>query len=1509
MATSRWKQLALWASLSASGFLFLNAQQKAAPSPQLAKQFLSHRGISNTAEKRNQKAINSASLLLHARAQKAALQAADSSTSPLNNPWTPIGPSAVQTAAYGLVSGRVTSLAVDPSDTSGNTVYVGTTGGGVWKSTNAAGAAGTISFQPLTDTLPAFGGGNLASLSIGALSVQPNNTGVILAGTGDTNDATDSYFGVGILRSADRGVTWSLIQQSQDGTEGGAKNFSFIGEGFSGFAWSTANPQLVVAAASLASASVAAGATGPSSFAGLYYSLDAGQTWQLATITDGTAQIIQSPTVVPPSNDPGNSATSITWNPVRKRFYAAIRFHGYYESTDGITFTRLANQPGVNLFPAQCPANPNLIGSSTCPIFRGVIATQPATGDMFAITVSSTGTLPGIWQDQGLWQDVCASNGNGCTTSQTVAFATQIADTPIDDSGGNIPQGDYNLTLAAVPFEQDTLLFVGTNDIFRCSLANSCAWRNTTNVNSCASAQVAPSEHAIDATFAANGLLYFGNDGGLWRSTDDVNQQAPLCSANDATHFQNLNGGLGSLGEVASFSQDPTGQNIFLAAMGAFGTAAPQTGQSAWAQVLDGEGDLNAIDPENPQNWYATSASPVSINACDLGTECDTTAFGTPQIGNSQVSGDGYGLAYPAAWILDPQDSSQLILGTCRVWRGPAANGTAWSAGNILSPMLDTVQQPFCDGNAQIRSLAASGSTKDAQSTPEMIYAGMAGAYDGGFSVAGHIYSASVSRNAPAAPQWTDLTGNQVVNSPNSTFNPGGYPVSSIYVDPHDSTGNTVYATVQGFSEANLNGSLAYRSQDGGAHWTAITANLPNAPANSIVVDPNNANIVYIALDIGVFVTSNVNQCTDTTQQCWSQLGTGLPNAPVTQLLALNFSTSSLRASTYGRGIWTIPLLSAGTVPTAATLSPDALNFGGQQVNTVSAPQTVTVTNTGNLALTVTSITTTGDFTQTNQCSQPVTPGGTCTIHVTFTPSQTGTRNGVLTVFGNLPGGQVTASLTGNGLTAGNIVLLPGSLDFGNVAVGKTALAQNITISNTGGVNIGLQSFNVTGDFTVSANTCGSSLAPNTGCTVSITFTPTIAGPRIGTFTVTDNQGTQTVQLSGNGQANATAVLSPTALNFSPPQTIGTVSSSQQVTLTNNGDLGLTGISVAADSDFIAVNNCGPSLIGHATCAINVSYAPSQVGPETGTLTVTTILGVQKVTLTGTGIAPPGISATPSTIDFGSQAVTIPSAQRVVTLTNNGGANLTGLTFSLSGSDFSIAGNDCPASQALPISGVCHIDLVFTPTQAGVRSGTLTVNAANLSQPISTLLSGTGEDFEIQINGPSSTVITSGQTATYGVQIIPVNGSTGTILLSCAGAPKNSTCTINPATLNLLNGATSSATVTVATGVTVSSASATKPLWWEGGAALALLLPWIAFGRKRLSWAKAAFIACAVLALFIPVACGVHATGGSSGGTGTQPPPPTGPVTPSGQYTLTITASTAPTNGLQKSVSVTLTVE
>jgi len=1496
---------------------------------QRAATFLAERGIALLPGVRSRYARSPAQMLAAARAQYRAQLQQEATTGTQVPAWQPAGPAQVITSAYGAVTGRVTSIAADPSDATGNTVYVGTSAGGVWKSTNAAGDPASVTFVPLTDDVysslsPAAA---ISSLSIGAVSVQPvapGATPVLLAGTGDPNDTTASYFGAGILRSTDGGNQWTLISGSANQGSSSGADFSFAGNGFAGFAWGSASGSpVVVAAVSQPQQEVEVGAVNSTqSILGIYYSTDLGQTWQMATIND-PAGLVQSPFTPFPScasnvsGQPcGNAVTSIVWNPVRQMFYAAVRFHGYYQSSDGQNWTRLANQPGANLSTLQCPTNQGYSGSQACPIYNGVLAVQPVTGDTFALTTDINNL------DQGLWQDACQLASGSCASS-TLSF-TRISDSAIDAGSLNpsqptlIPQADYDLYLAAVPSQQgsqqDTLLFAGTADIYRCDLGAGCAWRNTTHAQSsdCNAAHVAPAQYAIDTTFGASGLLYFGNDGGLWRSTDAVNQQQPQCSADDATHFQNLNPGFtGSIADVESIAPDAANPQTMMLSLGSLGTAAPLSGTATWQQVLNGEGDYAAIDPSNPQNWYATSEFGIGINRCTSGSNCGIAAFGSPVIDSADVDDDGYGQIIPAPWILDPQNSSNIILGTCRVWRGPASGGLLAQ----LSNMLDGDNGPYCDGNAEIRSIAASGKPSDASGTPEWIYAGMAGLYDGGATVAGHVFAQSVDAGTTAAP-WIDLSNNL------NGFNPNGYDISSIYVDPHSQGGQTVYVTVQGFGSIQV-----YQSTDGGSIWQNISSELPSVPANSVVVDPNDANTVYLATDAGVYYTQNVNGCAQLGSNCWSPFGTSLPNAPVTQLAVVDTSSGpALLAATDGRGVWQIGLSQPMT--TSATIAPAALTFAMQQVGTASAPQQLLVTNTGSVPLQVSSIAIPAGFTESDTCAgESIAPNNACIIEVSFAPTQAGAESGLLTVYGNLPGGgQLTVSLNGTAVPGAAVTLTPNALCFQATLVGQTTSAscqsgaptqsgqpiqpgQSIVIANTGGVAATLTSVALTGDFAFVADTCGKSLAPaNTAgdsCTVSITFTPTTSGNRTGTLTVVGSAGTQTAQLVGTGQSPATDLLAPLSLNFAP-QSIGTSSAAQQVTLTNNGDQAVQAISVSTStSDFSAANNCGATLAGHTSCAIQVSFVPTAIGDQSGVLIVSDILAsgssasphTQQVVVTGTGVAPAGVaSASPLSVDFGYYAVgsTDPVVQ-AVTLTNNGAATITGLQTVITG-DFTVqVASANPCGTTLSTGQSCNFAVAFSPSQVNQRSGNLTITGTNLPTPLVVALSGSGAAFTMKVDGSPTQVIAGSQIASpFQVEVDSVSGSSGPVNLTCSVVPSNATCTVLPSTVTLTGGSSQEASLTF----TVSQQTAIISPGWKGiGLALAMLLP-IGFLARRRSWR--AMTMCALLMMLFPLGCGVSSSSGSGGSGGG------GGSTSTGQYTVTVTGSMP---GITHAVTVQVTVE
>ena len=207
-----------------------------------------------------------------------------------------------------------------------------------------------------------------------------------------------------------------------------------------------------------------------------------------------------------------------------------------------------------------------------------------------------------------------------------------------------------------------------------------------------------------------------------------------------------------------------------------------------------------------------------------------------------------------------------------------------------------------------------------------------------------------------------------------------------------------------------------------------------------------------------------------------------------------------------------------GSAPTAS-LSPTSLTFASQNVGSTSGAQTITLTNGGTAALTITSIAASGDYAQTNTCGGSLAASANCSINVTFTPTAGGTRTGTLTVTDNAAGSPQTASLTGTGVAVGpSAALSPTSLTFAQQTVGTTSAAQAITLSNGGTAALSITSIAATGDY-AQTNNCGASLAAGANCSISVTFTPTVAGTRTGAITVTDNatSSPQSATLTGTG--------------------------------------------------------------------------------------------------------------------------------------------------------------------------------------------------------------------------------------------------------------------------------------------------------------------------------------------------------------------------------------------------------
>jgi len=320
-------------------------------------------------------------------------------------------------------------------------------------------------------------------------------------------------------------------------------------------------------------------------------------------------------------------------------------------------------------------------------------------------------------------------------------------------------------------------------------------------------------------------------------------------------------------------------------------------------------------------------------------------------------------------------------------------------------------------------------------------------------------------------------------------------------------------------------------------------------------------------------------------------------------------------------GTQTVTLSGTGTGVAAATLSVSSLTFSSQILNSTSSAMSVTLTNSGSAALAVTSISSSGNFAETNTCGSSVAAGGNCTISVTFTPTSTGALSGTLSVVDTV--GTQTVALSGTGATAGNLVTSPASVAFGNVTTGQ-ASSQTVTLTNNGGTPVTISSLSLSGSgVTTSGLTTPLTLGASGYTSFTVTFDPTSAGSVSGGVYLTNNGSTPSFELpvTGTGVAVASISLSPTSLSFAN-QGVGTTSAAQSVTLTNSGSASLTLSSISASGSFAETNNCGSTVAAGGSCTIEVTLTPTTQGATSGTLAVADNAtgSPQSVTLAGSGV-------------------------------------------------------------------------------------------------------------------------------------------------------------------------------------------------------------------------------------------------------------------------------------------------
>ncbi len=630
---------------------------------------------------------------------------------------------------------------------------------------------------------------------------------------------------------------------------------------------------------------------------------------------------------------------------------------------------------------------------------------------------------------------------------------------------------------------------------------------------------VHPDSHAF--AFSSDGKkLYNGDDGGIWSTTDITNATMTWTS---------LNQGLATIQYYPGPAIDPTNANN-----GYGGTqdnsTEHYTGTTAWTSVFCGDGGRNLFDFTTPSTIYVNCISLSLYKSTDSGVTFNPVT-------------NGINFADLVMWVppvaMDPGNSQRLYFGTQFIYQ--STNGaTSWTP---ISPDLTL------GGNA-LSSIAVS----PVDSNTVYVASGDARLH--------------VSKNALSGTSatWTDITQ---TNLPNRF-------ITAVVPDPHSAS--IAYAIYSGFDGGGDANGHIFMTANTGATWTDITNNLPDVPANGLVVDPDQAGVLYVATDIGVFYTT-------TSGSGWNTLVTGLPRVAVVDL-AFQHQTHTLWAATHGRSMWGINTANVLNIFAVTSISPTSATAGGATftltVNGVAfdstckaqwngANLTTTFVNTGVLTATVPAndIATAGTSQVTVFCTSTSQTSGSFAFQVN-NPVPAATSLSPATA--SMGGTAFTLSVTGSSFVNGATVQWNGSARttsfVSSTQLNATINAADITNSGTASVTVNnpTPGGGVSNALTFTINNIIptlTSLAPTSQTAGGVTFTLTVNGTGFVTGAIAN----------WNGAALATTFKSSSKLTATVPAVDIANAGTFPVTATNPAPGGGT-----SASQTFTVNNPRPTI-------------------------------------------------------------------------------------------------------------------------------------------------------------------------------------------------------------------------------------------------------------------------------------------------------------------------------------------
>ncbi len=745
------------------------------------------------------------------------------SSAAITGTWTPIGPFPIpngQTTGVSTpVSGRTVAIAVHP--TNANIAYVGTAQGGLYRTTD-----GGASWVPLMD--------GAQSLAIGTLTLAPSDPEVLFVGTGEQTFSASSFFGVGVYRIENASSAAPIIVGpiNRDTSNNDVMSGRAVGE----ILVHPTDPNII-----FVSTTSGIGGIGPS--------------------------------------QPGN-----------------VPNRGLFRSTNAMsaapTFTRLAITPiglGENRAVVDMvmePGNPNRIIASI--VGTAALTTNPPTpadngglflttnaldpAPTFAKTLDITGTTSTATRTE------LAINKIGSTVTVYAASGLNTGTVFRSIDGGQTWAQMVNNNFCSPQCFYDIAIDIDPTNAGRVYLGGSPTLPFGISTNSGASFTTSATglhsdSHVIAVAPSNPQVIYFGSDGGIYRST---NAGASWTSLSNATF---------SATQFMSIGIHPTDPNFTIGGTQDNGTEMRRF-DGTWTRTDYGDGGYSAIDQSSPvsgatmyHTYYNTNAPGGSIVGYAFSE--DTDAFENWAFRGCTPAGAGNGITctdsvlFYAPIELGPGNPNTVYYGSDRLYRSD-------NKGLVHT----VVSQAPIEVNSGLTTPPTGVSTSPPQTGIPISAIGISPTNDN-IRLVG-LRNGGLWGTVDGSPVLTHLDPNNVV--PN-VF------VARAAIDPNNS--NTAYVTLSAFGVNTVWKTTSLSAPN----WTAANGSgdtaIPQVPVNAFVIDPTNSNRLIAGTDIGVYSSEDGGGS-------WTPVGTGLPRIAIFDLGIT--SERKLRIATHGKGMWEIAL-------------------------------------------------------------------------------------------------------------------------------------------------------------------------------------------------------------------------------------------------------------------------------------------------------------------------------------------------------------------------------------------------------------------------------------------------------------------------------------------------------------------------------------------------------------------------------------------------------------------------